>query len=272
MLSPRLNARALVGTHDVLFLTLDSLRFDCAQNALRLGRTPFLASLLGPAGWERRHSPGTFTFAAHQAFFAGFLPTPAVPGSHPRLLAARFAGSETSDEMTAIFDTATIVEGFAQSGYATICVGGVGFFNGQTPLGSVLPNLFERAFWSSELGVTDVNSTRHQVECALGALGGTPPNKRIFLFLNASATHQPNCLWTAGATRDSAQTMEDALAYLDSQLPPLFDAMRRRAPLLLIVCSDHGTCYGEDGFWGHRLAHPNVLNVPYAERVLSPLP
>jgi hypothetical protein len=271
-MSPRLNASALVGTHDVLFLTLDSLRFDCAQNALRRGRTPFLSSLLGSAGWELRHSPGTFTFAAHQAFFAGFLPSPATPGPHPRLFAARFAGSETSDEHTAIFDAPTVIEGFAGSGYATICVGGVGFFNKQTALGNVLPNLFERAFWSPALGVTDPNSTRHQVGCALAALEETPPNKRAFLFLNASATHQPNCLWTSGAARDSLQTMEDALAYADSQLPPLVEAMRRRAPLLLVVCSDHGTCYGEDGFWGHRLAHPCVWNVPYAERVLPQLP
>ena len=42
------------------------------------GRTPHLTRLL-PRGWEERHSPGSFTYAAHQAFFAGFLPTPARP-------------------------------------------------------------------------------------------------------------------------------------------------------------------------------------------------
>lgn len=272
MFSSRINAAALMGTHDILFVTLDSLRFDCGQNALRTGRTPFLGSLLPTTGWELRHSPGNFTFAAHQAFFAGFLPTPAIPGSHPRLFAARFAGSETSDERTAIFDAPTIVEGLAAIGYSTICIGGVGFFNRQTPLGSALPSLFERSFWSPELGVTSPNSTRSQVACALAALSETPPEKRAFLFLNVSATHQPNCLWTSGATQDSTRTMEDALAYVDSQMSPLVEAMRRRAPLLLVLCSDHGTCYGEDGFWGHRLSHPCVWNVPYTERVLSKLP
>ncbi len=37
---------------------------------------------------------------------------------------------------------------------------------------------------------------------------------------------------------------------------------------LAILCSDHGTAYGEDGFRGHRLAHPTVWTVPYAEFVL----
>jgi len=44
--------------------------------------------MLPASGWERRHSPASFTYAAHQAFFAGFLPTPASPGPHPRLFAA----------------------------------------------------------------------------------------------------------------------------------------------------------------------------------------
>lgn len=35
--------------------------------------------------WERRPTPVSFTYAAHQAFFAGFLPTPDRAGKHPRL-------------------------------------------------------------------------------------------------------------------------------------------------------------------------------------------
>ena len=35
------------------------------------------------------------------------------------------------------------------------------------------------------------------------------------------------------------------------------------------MCSDHGTAYGEDGYWGHRLSHPVVWTVPYAEFALD---
>ena len=35
-----------------------------------------------------------------------------------------------------------------------------------------------------------------------------------------------------------------------------------------IACSDHGTLYGEDGYVGHRVAHPIVSTVPYAEAIL----
>ena len=70
------------------------------------------------------------------------------------------------------------------------------------------------------------------------------------------------------ATADTIQSHAAALAYVDRQLPPLFAALRRRGPCLCVVCSDHGTAYGEDGYHGHRLAHPVVWTVPYAEFVL----
>jgi hypothetical protein len=253
----------------VLFVVLDALRYDVAVDALAAGRTPNLAAVLPGGAWERRHSPGTFTYAAHQAFFAGFLPTPAHPGRHERLFAARFGGSETTGPRTAVFDTATIVTGFAARGYHTACVGGVGFFNKLTPLGSVLPGLFAESHWSEEMGVTGPRSTELQVRLADRILRELPRGRRVLLFVNVSALHQPNCIFTPGATTDTKQTQAAALAYVDGWLPVLFDAVRRRGPSLVIICSDHGTAYGEDGYVGHRVAHPVVWTVPYAEFVMD---
>lgn len=265
---PTLNARSMLGTHDVLFMTLDTLRFDVAQNALRAGRTPYLKSLLPLGEWQERHTPGTFTYAAHQAFFAGFLPTPINNPHTPRLFATRFAGSASATETTMIFDAPDIVSGFAQSGYHTVCIGGVGFFNKLTPLSCVLPNLFQESYWSEATGVMSARSVQTQVEVAVNILQKTPRYKRLFLFINVPAMHQPTYLWTPGATADSIETMSDALAYTDAHLPPLFEALRNRASTLCVICSDHGTAFGEDGYEGHRLAHPVVWKVPYAEFVL----
>jgi arylsulfatase A-like enzyme len=262
MISPN----AMLGTHDFLFITLDALRYDAASTALDRGLTPNLQRLLPGGKWEQRHSPATFTYAAHHAFFAGFLPTPARPGQHPRLFAAKFAGSETTTADTLVFDAPDIVTGFAAAGYHTACIGGVGFFNKQTPLGSVLPNLFAESHWSPELGVTSPHSTEMQVKLAATILDRTP--QRLFLFINISAIHQPNCLFTRGATTDTLETHIAALAYVDSQLPPLFAAAARRGPTFVILCSDHGAAYGEDGYTGHRLAHPVVTTVPYAHFIL----
>jgi hypothetical protein len=257
-----------IGTHDVLLMTIDTLRYDVARDAIRSGRTPNLAAVLPGGQWEERHSPGSFTYAAHQAFFAGFLPTPVAPGKHPRPFAVRFPGSETTTDRTCVLDAPDLVSGLAAREYHTICVGGVGFFNKQTPMGNVLPGLFAESHWSPELGVTDPRSTENQVAVAVERLGALPIDRRVFLFLNVSAVHQPNRFYLEGAIEDSIASHAAALAYVDRCLPPLFDALRRRGPALAIACSDHGTAYGEDGYHGHRLGHPVVWTVPYAEFIL----
>lgn len=263
-----INAAELIGACDLLWITLDTLRLDVAQAGIETERTPFLKSLLPGGQWEARHTPGNFTYAAHHAFFAGFLPTPTSPGRHPRLFAARFPGSETTRPETCVVDAPTIPEGLAQRGYHTVCIGGVGFFNQLSPQGSVLPALFAESHWRREFGVTDRDSTANQVRQAVQTIEKLPRDQRLFLFLNVSALHQPNCYYVEGATEDSPRTQLAALEYVDSQLPPLFAAMQRRTDVLTVICSDHGTAYGEQGYHGHRLCHEVVWAVPYAEMVL----
>ena len=94
-----IDMNSVVGTHDILLLVFDALRYDVAVELLAAGRTPNLAALL-PQGWEERHAPGNFTFSSHQAFFTGFLPTPARPGRHERPFALSFQGSETTGPHT----------------------------------------------------------------------------------------------------------------------------------------------------------------------------
>jgi hypothetical protein len=265
-----MNVRALVGTHDLLFVTFDTLRYDVAAREFALGRTPVLARVLPESGWELRHTPGTFTYAAHQAFFAGFLPARPSPTPAPRLFASRFEGSETTGETTYCFDEPNLVTALAAAGYRTLCIGGVGFFNQRTALGRVLPGLFDEAHWSPALGVTDPASTAHQVDLACARLAALPRDQRVFLFLNVSAIHQPNRMYLSGAVEDSIESHAAALRYVDAAIEPLFDAFRRRAPTLAILCSDHGTLYGEGGHRGHRVAHPAVFEVPYAEVLLGP--
>lgn len=261
-------ARDLIGSCDVVLVTLDSLRLDVARSALAAGQTPNLAALLPASGWEERHTPGSFTYAAHHAFLSGFLPTPARPGRHPRLFAAQFAGSDSTTEQTFVFGQATLPGALSARGYHTVCVGGVGFFNGQTALGSVLPGLFAESHWSPGLGVKNPDSAARQVQVAAAALGALPAGKRAFLLLNVAATHTPTHFYLPGARRDSVETQQAALASVDAALPVLLASIRARGDALLIVCADHGTCFGDDGYWGHRIAHPAVWSVPYLETVL----
>src|SRR5262249_48815940 len=133
---------------------------------------------------------------------------------------------------TCVFDVPDIVHGLAGRGYHTLCVGGVGFFNLRGLLGSVLLGLFAERVWRPQFGVADPDSTAHQVTWVSGRLRELPTEQWLFLFLNLSALHQPNYYYLSGAVADSFASQAAALAYVDRQLPPLFAALRRRAPLL----------------------------------------
>lgn len=264
-----MSARFAAGRHDLLIVTLDTLRYDVARDLAAAGRTPNLCALLPGGAWEERHAPGSFTYASHHAIFAGFFPTPARPGRHPRPFAMRFEGSETTTGETCVLDAPDLVTGLRALGYHAACIGGTGFFNKQNPLGRVLPALFDESHWSPALGVTDPRSTENQVALAVDVLARAGSGRRVFLFLNVSALHQPNRCYLPGATMDSIESHAAALEYVDRSLPPLFAALSRRGDTFCVVCSDHGTAYGEDGYRGHRLAHPAVWNVPYAQFILA---
>jgi hypothetical protein len=264
-----LKMRSLVGTHDIALITLDTLRYDVARESMDTGRTPHFERLFAGAGWERRHTPASFTYAAHQAFFAGFFPTPAGSGPSARPFALRFAGSATSSEDTCVLDGPDIVAGLRALGYFALCIGGTGFFSKENALGNVLPALFDESHWERRFGVRDPRSTEYQVARAIQTLEDRPASQRVFLFLNVSAIHQPNRHYLPGSERDSLTSHAKALEYVDGALAPLFAAFRRRAPTACFVFSDHGEAYGDDGYWGHRVGHPSVWDVPYAEFVVS---
>ncbi|GHA77238.1 membrane protein [Streptomyces termitum] len=263
--------RTVVGSHDLLLVTLDTLRYDVAAELAAAGRLPNLARHLPGGRWERRHAPGSFTYASHQAIFAGFLPTPAEPGPHPRLFAARFEGSETTAGGTYVYDSPDLVSALAAEGYRTVCVGGVGFFNGRPPLGSVLPGLFQESHWEPSFGVASPVSFEAQVARAEEVVAALPRDRRLFLFVNVSALHQPNWFHRPGATREDGDSREShaaALEYVDRHVGRLFAAASSRRSCFAIVCSDHGTAYGDDGYTGHRIGHEAVWTVPYAQFTL----
>ncbi|ANF98093.1 STM4013/SEN3800 family hydrolase [Paenibacillus bovis] len=257
-----INMNEVVGSHDIVMITLDTLRYDAAK--LEEENCP---NLCRSGSWEKRHTPGSFTYAAHHAFFGGFLPTPANTdkASHVRLFHGKNSGLRTNPN-TWLFDAPDIVSGLAGEGYRTICIGGVIFFTKKNKLSKVLPGYFQESYWRMNFGVTNPRSTENQVNHALKLLDGADEQQKLFLFMNVSAIHGPNHYFIPGTHYDSVDSQRAALRYVDGELGRLFEALRKRQrPVFCLVFSDHGTAYGEDGYEGHRLAHEVVWNVPYRE-------
>ncbi|MGC9539904.1 STM4013/SEN3800 family hydrolase [Streptomyces sp. UG1] len=246
----------------ILFVTLDSLRYDVARTAFDEGFTPSLKSLLPEGGWERRHTPGSFTLPAHMAFFSGFLPKVPQPKQPPRLWECRPPAFKTVPMETFVFDAPNLLKGLGQHAYRTVCVGGVTYFSRETPLGSVLPALFDEDHWRPEFCSPETDSTRHQVDQAIELAeryGGRP----LYLFVNVSATHVPHGHYI-GESRDTLASQRAALSYADSHLGRLITTLTAKRRWLIIMCADHGDAFGDDGFHGRGIAHPAVMNVPYA--------
>ena len=68
---PSVDMNRIVGEMDILFVCLDTLRYDVAAEEEAGGGTPVL-NQFGP--WEKRQAPGNFTWPSHHAMFAGFFP------------------------------------------------------------------------------------------------------------------------------------------------------------------------------------------------------
>ena len=262
---PSVDMNRVVGSCDILFVCLDTLRYDVAVQEEKAGSTPVLNRY---GLWEKCQAPGNFTYPSHHAMFAGFLPC--------RYDAKNLADREMLFFPKAIglgkktpegaygFSGSTIMEGLAKDGYDTWCVGGVSFFDKRSDIGKVFPGFFKKSYWNPSFGCPIKDSTKNQVDFILKKMKAAEKETHIFLYLNVDAIHYPNYFYLDGASHDDMASHAAALPYVDGELGRLFDGWKeRRGDTFVICCSDHGTCYGEDGCQFHGIRHPAVDTIPY---------
>ena len=262
---PSVDMNRVVGSCDILFVCLDTLRYDVAVQEEKAGSTPVLNRY---GLWEKCQAPGNFTYPSHHAMFAGFLPC--------RYDAKNLADREMLFFPKAIglgkktpegaygFSGSTIMEGLAKDGYDTWCVGGVSFFDKRSDIGKVFPGFFKKSYWNPSFGCPIKDSAKNQVDFILKKMKAAEKETHIFLYLNVDAIHYPNYFYLDGASHDDMASHAAALRYVDGELGRLFDGWKeRRGDTFVICCSDHGTCYGEDGCQFHGIRHPAVDTIPY---------
>ncbi len=259
----------------VLFITLDSCRFDTFEKA----NIPNLKRI---GTLYRAMAPGNFTYGSHAAMFVGF--TPGVAKMKKSFVNPKFgklfklvgAGypSKGTEHFTLV--GGSIVEGFRQKGYLTIGTGAVGWFNPDTLTGHHLTKDFEKFLYPG--GYSSLPKQMAWLQESL-----TDPERPVFVFLNIGETHVPYyyngapwseelnpCVpFSANNDRVECQRRQKAcVEYVDQILGPLLDAFRDSTT---VVCSDHGDCWGEDGLWEHGIHHEKVIEVPLIFRLNSTL-
>lgn len=257
---------------DILFLTLDSCRYDTFAAA----DTPNLKAI-GPL--YLAHSPSHFTYGAHASFFMGF--TPGVAEKSEAYINPKFAkifkleGAGFPGFVPAYLslEGKNIVDGLRNKGYFTIGSGAVGWFNDKTSTGKSLTSDFDVFFFTG-----NTYSLRLQLDWIHSQMQKTSLPK--FVFLNIGETHVPyyyeNAPWdlTDNPCRPFASDndlqkcrirQKACLEYVDEQLALL---LKQFAQATVLICSDHGDCWGEDGLWEHGIHHLKTLEVPLLFRLV----
>ncbi len=262
---PSVDMNQVVGKMDILLVCLDTLRYDVAAKEEAQGTTPVLNRY---GSWKKCQAPGNFTWPSHHAMFAGFLPADCDAknlADREMLFFPKQIGMGKKAPRGAYgFSGGTIMEGLEKEGYDTWCVGGVSFFDKRSDLGKVFPGYFRKSYWNPSFGCGVKDSTKNQVDFLLKKLDGADPEQNIFMYLNVDAIHYPNYFYLEGSSYDTAASHGAALRYVDRELGRLFDRWKeKRGEAFVICCSDHGTCYGEDGCQFHGINHPIVNTVPY---------
>lgn len=260
----QVNMNEIVGSHHILFVCMDSLRYDVAKQEQDDGGTPVLNRY---GEWRKCQAPGNFTYPSHQAMFAGFLPVDIdiknMKKREKLFFSEDIGMGRKAPEGAFSFQGANWVEGLQKVGYDTYCIGGVSFFDKRTDLGGVLPSFFQHSYWNPSFGCKVRESAENQVDFAVRKLGQVSPGQKVMMYLNISALHYPNYFFVDSGKKDSVEAHAAALRYVDEQLGRLFSCFAGLGKTFVICCSDHGTCYGEDGVWYHGVNHPIVNTVPY---------
>ena len=220
----------VVGKCDILFVCLDTLRYDAAILEEQAGGTPVLNRY---GAWEKRQAPGNFTYPSHHAIFAGFLPSRdearSIAEQEMLFLPKSMGMGRKAPKGSYGFDAPNLVQGLHQDGYDTWCVGGVAFFDKRSQMGKIFPSFFEKSYWNPSFSCPMKDSTRNQVDFILKRLEQNTDPRKIFLYVNVCAIHYPNYFYLEGEeANDSLETHRAALRYVDGQLGRLFDGWKEK--------------------------------------------
>jgi len=261
-------------SESVLFITLDSCRYDTFINA----GIPHIRAV-GPI-W-RAMAPGNFTYPSHAAMFMGFTPGDAqspesfVNPMVGKIFKMRGGGFSGTGKHRFILEGENIVNGFKIRDYYCIGTGALLWFDPARPTGKILTRDFHDFYFSG-----NVCFLEKQLKWMSKKMKEN--DKPVFLFLNIGETHFPYyfqgapwnkdinpCTPMAGEKNDAAECrrrQKACLEYVDASIKSLLEAFKESNT---IICADHGDCWGEDNLWGHGMHHEKVLDVPLVFRLTA---
>ena len=264
----------LQSKNSVLFITLDSCRFDTFFSA----SCPNMKSI---SPLHCAQAPSHYTYGSHSAMFVGFTPglaqlkQPVLNPKYGKLF--KLVGPGFGAKGTEVYELhgRDIIEGFSKQGFATIGAAAMAWFDPATPTGHHLSSSFSKFLYSGpfalrrQLAWTCENLRKDRAIC----------ERDSFVFLNIGETHVPyffeGAAWSEednpclpfqkiDRVDDCRRRQQMCCEFVDLEIQPLLAAFINST---VLICGDHGDCWGEDGLWEHGISHPATLTVPLLARV-----
>lgn len=252
-----------------LFITIDSLRFDTTQVANIPNFRSLFKTYTGDPNFIQVGAHGTYTLPAHIALFHdGRTPAkdkPELDGPYNRKKEILFRPELAWREKDATYkspEAPNIVKGFEKMGYKTIGIGGVDWFCDQFETSAFWgKNYFQEFYWERKFSNTDYDGFENQIVLAKELLEKYKKEK-LFFFINISSTHSPY-MGNEASVKGQAKCLE----YVDDNILRLINDFPK--PARVIIMGDHGECFGEDGYYGHAIYHPKVMEVPMKTFIMN---
>lgn len=234
---------------------------------------PFCKSL---GDVRKAQAPANFTYASHHAFFEGILPLCDEPIPYYNRYVKQLYGINNVGETNvvknaevAVISSTSFFDGLRKLNYRIFGCGAMNWFKQAS-----LTSGFDEFLFTG----TDANS---QVDFIISRV--TPATSPFFAFINFGETHFPYVFegktdacpitvlarmieWPpqetgpVGKSNPAYSHQVAAASFLDGPIRRLFSSLPENT--FVVICGDHGECFGEDGFWGHGFNHPRVLEVP----------
>jgi hypothetical protein len=224
------------------------------------------------ASFLKAYSHGTYTLPSHKSIYQGILPSvyEKIPYYN------RFAKSifrinnrnlEANSLVTFKSGTRNIIEGFNLKNYFTLGIGAMEWFKHIE-----LTSDFQKFFH------TGINAKK-QSEIFIETISKI--SNPFFSLINLGETHEPyeygkqieptlnsrsrmRTFIDYGFLQEEMNKQISACEYLDSIFSILITYIEKYISrgTVVIICGDHGECFGEDGLYGHGFFHPKIIEVP----------
>jgi arylsulfatase A-like enzyme len=269
--------QVLTDDEDFLLVTWDSCRYDTWLDA----QTPRMDHFGQP---RRAWAMGTYTLPSHQAMFYGFLPhvfeaEPFYNRYCQQLWRITHRNVHVKPLVTFPVGQGNVVCGFRKRGYFTVGIAAMDWFRDAPEL--------QTGF--DHFRVTGT-AARRQNEMLFRAIDAKARRRPCFALVNYGETHSPFRYEGMPAEKTEVDTryslsrlfnqqgllkdewtfdeaayrkQVDCASFLDARTGELLDYFAARGrPTTVVVCSDHGECFGENGLYGHAFHHERVMEVP----------